>query len=286
VYSGRLRGIALAQGILRLFNVVGNDPSPRPREKTVKPKPKLRDQEIQTTLGKEIQTTLGKGQQYRLQDVYAAEEGVLSHPKHLDDKSQNQKSSKLSKIFKPAKKSDENQNTVGGGEQYPTLPQTFIVKYMGNKPSKGYGGAKYIQGPVEEVVEMVNQMPRGSDLPLVKLEVSEEGLHMVPHKRNKVKLFESVSIPIKFISYGSQDQNFPRIFCFIMVREMSSRSKKLDCHVYACDSSKSARKLASCLAFAFHLYQEKMEGQPAQYTTPITNAVSDLSDDAMSSYDA
>lgn len=236
---------------------------------------KSKDQEVQTSIGKTFSHD-------RLQDVYAAEEGALSHSKPPDDKPSNQKGFRLSKIFKSGKKTSDNNNVVTA-DGYTTLPQSYIVKYMGNRPSKGYGGAKYIQSPVEEVVETVNQMTKGSDLPLVRLEVTVDGLNMTPHKRNKVKSFESVSIPIEYISYGSQDQNYPRIFCFIMVREMTARSKKLDCHVYACDSSKSARKVAASLAFAFAIYQEHMQGRPAQYTAPLASQY--LDDDTKSSYD-
>lgn len=241
-----------------------------------------------TSKDKEVQTTIGKGFQYdRLKDVYAAEEGKLPHSTQTDEK-QSSKSSKVLKLFKLSRKPsptaliDGNQNNLS--EQYPSLPQIFIVKYMGKRAAKGYGGTKYTQGPVEEVIEAVNQLPKGSDLPLVKLEVSLDGLSMTPHKRNKVKSFESVFIPIKFISYGSQDQTYPRVFCFIMVREMSARSKKLDCHIYACDSSKNARKLAGLLAIAFQVYQDQMDGHVANFSTPVHPDPSFI-DDSKSSYE-
>lgn len=266
-----------------MFPISGKDPSPKPRQKTSKPAKVTKEQEVQTSLGK-------NSQYHKLSDVYAAEEGAVSHSKHEGDKPH--KSGGAAKGFarifstKSTKQrhTDDNHNTVAVGSEVMTLPQTFICKYMGKKPAKGYGGARYIQTPVEEVVETVNSMPKSSDLPLVKLEVTVDGLHMVPHRRNKVKSFEAVTIPIQYISYGSQDQNYPRIFCFIMVREMSARSKKLDCHVYACESSKGARKVAACLAMAFHIYQEKMEGKPAQFTAPISPTEYD-DDDAKSSYD-
>lgn len=242
------------------------------------------------TKEQEVQTSIGKTFNYnQLSDVYAAEEGVLSHGKD-SEKSQHKSGggSRLSKIFAGKsikhKHTDDNHNNVSSGGEVLNLPQTFLVKYMGSKPARGYGGARYIQTPVEEVVNAVNDMPKGTDLPLVKLEVTIDGLNMTPHKRNRVKSYEAVTIPIQYISYGAQDQNYPRIFCFIMVREMSARSKRLDCHVYACDSSKSARKAAACLALTFHVYQEKMEGKPAQFTTPVSPTEYD-DDDTKSSYD-
>ena len=264
--------------MLTALTFAGSDPS----SKSIAATPvESKDQKVQTSLGR-------NSTHHKLEDIYAAEEGAVSHSKPLIDKPTPSKGFKFSKLFKPGKKTSgtENNNTVLT-EGYPTVPQTFLVKYMGNRPCKGYGGAKYIQTPVEEVVEAVNQLSKGSDLPLVKLEVTVDGLNMTPHKRNKVKPFESVSIPIQYISYGSQDQKYPRIFCFIMVREMSARSKKLDCHVYACDSSKSARKAAGCLALAFQVYQDKLQGQPAQYAAYMSSATSQyLEDDMKSSYEA
>ncbi|XP_067929096.1 uncharacterized protein [Watersipora subatra] len=234
----------------------------------------------------QVQTSIGKNSGYDgLQAVYAAEEGTVSHAKTTDDKktTQQHKSSRIFKIFKTDKKQTENNNT--DIQMSIPMPQTFLVKYMGSRPSRGYQGAKYVESPVEEVVEAVNKLSKGSDLPLVKLEVTLDGLIMTPHKRNKVKSYEGVSIPIEYISYGSQDQNYPRIFCFIMVREMSSRSKKLDCHVYACDSSKNARKVAGCLAIAFEVYRESMEGRPAQYSAKMAPVADHWDDDMKSSYD-
>jgi len=218
------------------------------------------------------QMTIGKGNYERLKETYDIEEG---QPKKEKEKS------KLSKIFAKKKGGDDpNANYLES-----QLPQVFLVKYMGNRSTKGYGGAKYTTGPVEEIVEAVGQMPKGSDLPLVGLEVSLEGLKIAPHKKNKVKSFEGATIPIKFISYGAQDQNYPRIFACIMVREMSARTKKLDCHVYACDSSKNARRLAACLSFAFQHYSEMMNGRPAQFSAEIHKELHLQDDDTRSSYD-
>lgn len=244
-----------------------------PQSKSDRRSPRLRttqkDQEVQTSLSKSFK-------QNKLQDVYAAEEGTSTNLA---------KGSKVLKLFKSKKSAQTNDNQNALPTDHPTIPETFIVKYMGKRSAKGYGGAKYTQGPVEEVIEAVNQLPKGSDLPLVRLEVTLDGLNMTPHKRNRVKSFESVSIPIQFISYGSQDQNYPRVFSFIMVREMSARSKKLDCHVYACDSSKNARKLAGLLSLAFQVYQEKMQGKPASFSRAINNNIDEEEDDLKSSYD-
>jgi len=141
----------------------------------------------------------------------------------------------------------------------PMLPRGFVVKYMGSRPCKGLWGSKHTRPVIEAVLDSVNKMPVEGDLPLVNLDVYYEGLAMRPHSKNKIKCFRPVQIPIQFISYGLQDKEYSRIFCFIMVKEMSSQSKSMECHVYACDSSRSARRLAACLALAFQSYTEHLK---------------------------
>jgi hypothetical protein len=75
--------------------------------------------------------------------------------------------------------------------------------------------------------------------------VSNKGIDVKEHKQNRIK--DGVTfgnIPIDFISYGVQDMKFWKVFTFIVVNELSSRTKKMECHAYLCDSSASARKMA------------------------------------------
>lgn len=141
----------------------------------------------------------------------------------------------------------------------PELPQGFIVKYMGKRPTKGLWGSKHTRGVVEELVDSIAQMPKGDDLPLVNLDVHYQGLAMRPHSKNKIKSFKPVQIPIQFISYGVQDAGYPRVFSFIMVKEISSQKKVMECHVYVCDAANNCKQLAACLAVAFQIYSDNME---------------------------
>ena len=67
-------------------------------------------------------------------------------------------------------------------------------------------------------------------------------------------------MPIEFISYGVQDAKFTRVFTCIVVKEMSWKGKKMECHAYLCDSSLSARKMALSVAVAFKAYTKVVEG--------------------------
>lgn len=142
------------------------------------------------------------------------------------------------------------------------LPQVFICKYLGKKVVKGVYGLHYVRKPVDELIGKVKKTLLANEtveLPLVYVVVSNKGIDVKEHKQNKIK--DGVTfgnIPIDFISYGVQDMKFWKVFTFIVVSELSSRTKKMECHVYLCDSSASARKMALSLGASFHLYKTKL----------------------------
>lgn len=207
-----------------------------------------------------IQTTLGRTSQ-------APDTGEDHNANSASPHKKERKPSKMKKLFR--RKSGTGNGEVEGMSSLPELPQGFICKYMGKRACKGLWGSKHTRGPVEEIVDAIGKLPKGEDLPLVNLDVHPQGLAMRPHTKNKVKCYKPVQIPIQFISYGLQDTVYPRIFCFIMVTEMSSQKKSMECHVYACDSAKSARNLASCLALAFQSYSEQLQGGPFKFSVNI-----------------
>lgn len=199
-----------------------------------------------------IQTTLGR----------------TSHASQSTDETDRHKSKK-GKGKKRLSKSDVGEEGPPEQPAPPELPQGFVVKYMGKRSTKGLWGTKHTRKHIEDIVESIGEMPKGDDLPLVILEVYYEGLAMRPHKKNKIKSYKHVLVPIQFISYGVQDTEYPRVFCFIMVSEMSSQTKSMEVHAYACDSNKSARQLAACLAIAFQAYSERLNGGTFPFTTHV-----------------
>ena len=108
-----------------------------------------------------------------------------------------------------------------------TLPQTFVTKYLGHQPSKGLYGIKFTREPVEALVGDISSAKKGVSLPLFSVQVSTRGLLIAPHKANKSQdiPIDMGLLPIEFISYGVQDIKYTRIFSYIVVREMSSKSK-------------------------------------------------------------
>lgn len=212
-----------------------------------------------------VQTTLERGTSRLIRSTQHAETEVKEKERRPSTKS------KVKKIFrrKSSNASDEIEIRIEGEPPPPKLPQGFIVKYMGKRLTKGMWGSKHTRVVVEDVVDSISRMPKSEDLPLVNLDVYYQGLEMRPHSKNKIRSFKPVQIPIQFISYGIQDTVYPRVFCFIMVKEMSSQERSLECHVYACDSNKNARRIASCLATAFQAYAKHLKGSAAKFSVDI-----------------
>ncbi|XP_070175301.1 uncharacterized protein [Littorina saxatilis] len=169
---------------------------------------------------------------------------------------------KLTKFDKPKKK---EQNSFSEFEQVriDKLPQVFVAKYLGMREVRGFCGLHHVRKPVDEMVQKVQtslESKEPVELPLVYVVVSPRGLDIREHKLNKQKEKLPVGmVPIDFISYGVQDIKYWRVFTFIVVRELSSRSKVTECHAYLCDSSLNARKMALSLGASFKVYSRTLK---------------------------
>lgn len=145
------------------------------------------------------------------------------------------------------------------------LPQYFVAKYLGKREVPGVFGLHHVRQPVDELVGKVKKSLLSNEtveLPLVYIVVSAKGLDIREHTNNNIK-GEVVPglIPIDFISYGVQDMKYWRVFTFIVVNEISSRTKQLECHAYLCDSTINARRMALALGASFSVYKRKLSAQ-------------------------
>ena len=150
-----------------------------------------------------------------------------------------------------------------------SLPQYFVVKYLGCRRSTGLWGLQHTRQPVDDLVEAVGQMKHGKELTLAQLHVVKTGIHMSAHQDNKGAKINAELVPIQSISYGVQDVKFTRVFCLIIVREMARHAKKMECHAFVCNASATARKLALSVALAFEKYAEKLKGRPYKFEVDL-----------------
>lgn len=158
------------------------------------------------------------------------------------------------------------------------LPQVFLVKYIGMLPCSGLWGVEHVRAPVARLVARFNERCGTDDpLPLIQLHVTRSGIHtcaltpqdlesrVAPRAPSK----DAELVPIELISFGTQDAKYTRVFCFVVVREISSRSRDLECHVYVCDSTLSARRLSLSLSLAFRLYTQGRGDKPFEFCVDL-----------------
>ncbi|KAK3105668.1 hypothetical protein FSP39_003006 [Pinctada imbricata] len=142
------------------------------------------------------------------------------------------------------------------------LPQVFVVKYLGKRDAKGLFGLHHVRKPVDEMVGDIKEKIRSyekAEFPLVYMVFSGKGIDIREHKSNTVK--EGVEfglVPIDFISYGVQDIKYWRVFTFIVVRQISSRTKETECHAVLADSTINCRRMALSLGASFNVYKRKL----------------------------
>ncbi|ELU11852.1 hypothetical protein CAPTEDRAFT_27173, partial [Capitella teleta] len=152
------------------------------------------------------------------------------------------------------------------------LPQKFVTKFLGTKRCADLWGLEAVRGPLEEMVAELKNKPKGEDLPLVNLTVTDKGLVVKTHKASKTKMDEwkdEHHIPLEFVSYGVQDTMHPRIFVYIVVKELSVRQRVTECQAFLCDSVVSARKLALSLSRSFELYAKELNGKPFKFQVDL-----------------
>ncbi|XP_060079065.1 uncharacterized protein LOC132558515 [Ylistrum balloti] len=184
--------------------------------------------------------------------------------------------SKLRRLTKADKKSRKKHEESPLSEiKIEKLPQVFVAKYLGKKTTKGLFGLQHVRKPVDRMIGTLQKDLRENEkveLPLTYIVISSKGIEIREHAASKVKEVGNIGlVPIDFISYGVQDIKFWKIFTFIVVSELSSRTKTTECHAVLCDSEATARKMALSLAASFNVYKKKLskEGKPNNFKVEL-----------------
>ena len=172
---------------------------------------------------------------------------------------------RLTRFDKSPKAQTKSNFSKFRGVKVDKLPACFVGKYLGKRDVKGLFGLQHVRKPVDAMIAKVKEdlleMDR-VELPLCYMIFSSKGIDIRPHKGNKVTQgVDWCMYPIDFISYGVQDMKYWKVFCFIVVNELSSRQKKMECHAVLADSTQSARKMALALGACFQVYKKKLNAQ-------------------------
>ncbi|XP_046974870.1 low density lipoprotein receptor adapter protein 1-A [Vanessa cardui] len=143
------------------------------------------------------------------------------------------------------------------------LPMTFQVKYLGQSDARGLWGIKHTRKPVDLMVAAAKALPPGQVLPLVKLTITVDGVHLETIKQDIKNEFEHMAVffNIESISYGVQDLVYTRVFSMIIVKDNADVKglNPFECHAFVCESRNAARRLTYSLAAAFQDYSRRVK---------------------------
>ncbi|XP_048002151.1 uncharacterized protein LOC125238764 isoform X1 [Leguminivora glycinivorella] len=143
------------------------------------------------------------------------------------------------------------------------LPISFQVKYLGQSDARGLWGIKHTRKPVDLMVAAAKALPPGQILPIVKLIISVDGVHLESIHHGPKRDFEHMSafFNIESISYGVQDLVYTRVFSMIIVKDNADVKglNPFECHAFVCESRNAARRLTYALAAAFQDYSRRVK---------------------------
>ena len=159
-----------------------------------------------------------------------------------------------------------------GQVTFEDLPITFQLKYLGQHDARGLWGIKHTRRPVDIMVAAAKALSPGQILPIVKLMISTDGVHLetLNHNEKNSDGYEPMSIffNIESISYGVQDLVYTRVFSMIIVKENDDTKglNPFECHAFVCESRNLARRLTYALAAAFQDYSRRVKQMQADGT--------------------
>ncbi|XP_063391687.1 uncharacterized protein LOC134677159 [Cydia fagiglandana] len=143
------------------------------------------------------------------------------------------------------------------------LPISFQVKYLGQSDARGLWGIKHTRKPVDLMVAAAKALPPGQILPIVKLVITVDGVHLESIHHGPKRDFEHMSVffNIESISYGVQDLVYTRVFSMIIVKDNADVKglNPFECHAFVCESRNAARRLTYALAAAFQDYSRRVK---------------------------
>lgn len=150
-----------------------------------------------------------------------------------------------------------------------------LLCHIGYQRAKGLWGIKHTRKPVDALVAAAKNLGPDKILPLVKLQVTKDGLSFTPISTKKGEKSAPIQYPVDTISYGVQDLVYTRVFCMIVVRDENLKDGvPFICHAFVCESKNQARQVTYALAAAFEDYgrRVKKEQGPEEETSEPTTA--------------
>jgi hypothetical protein len=160
-----------------------------------------------------------------------------------------------------------------------TLPQYFLVKYLGRTLCTQLWGAKAVRTPIDDMVRNARQLSSMNEVPTLEICVNTHGLTLIHrnspprtkhhHSRNhSPERHQHGLIPLENISYGMHDMKYSKIASCIVLRQLKNEHKNVsetitECYAFLFQSKDHAHRFALSLAEAFNL-----QNQPTRPSRP------------------
>ena len=154
-----------------------------------------------------------------------------------------------------------------------TLPQYFLVKYLGRIPCAHLYGVQAVRTPIDDMVRKARQLSSLNEIPILEICVNMHGLTLThrhsPTRNNRdhsPEHHQQGLIPLEAISYAMHDVKYSKIASCIVLREsklssMNGMNEMLtECYGFLFQSKEHAHRFTHALAEAFNV--------PKQSTRP------------------
>lgn len=139
-----------------------------------------------------------------------------------------------------------------------SLPQYFLVKYLGRTACRELWGTKAVRTPIDDMVRNARQLPSINELPTLEACVNTRGLTLT-HQQSSKQHHHHGLIPLNHISYAMHDLKYSKIASCIVLRQIKSMNndQKMsvesipECYTFLFQSKDDAHRFALTFAQAF-----------------------------------
>ncbi|UJR16427.1 hypothetical protein I4U23_003329 [Adineta vaga] len=166
-----------------------------------------------------------------------------------------------------------------------TLPQYFLVKYLGRTPCTQLWGSKVVRTPIDDMVRAARQLPSMNELPTLEACVNYRGFTLTHrhsptrnkhqhHSRNhSPERHHHGLVPLENISYVMHDIKYSKIATCIVLRQVKVASPDrtttnetlTECYAFLFQSKEHAHRFALTLAEAFSAQKQSIRPSRQQH---------------------
>ncbi|CAF2451430.1 unnamed protein product [Rotaria sp. Silwood2] len=173
------------------------------------------------------------------------------------------------------KMKQQEKNPNSSSQSKLTLPQYFLVKYLGRTPCAQLWGAQAVRNPIDDMVRGARQLSSMNEIPTLEACVNKYGLTLTHrdspthskhhHSRNhSPERHQHGLIPLENISYAMHDIKYSKVASCIVLRQSKTSSTNnknttetlTECYAFLFQSKEHAHRFALTLAEAFNIQKQ------------------------------